>query len=75
MSVYEIVTKRIIELMESGEVPWRKPWSGGVSLGDCKNLMTGKPYRGINALLTAMVSYDSPYFLTYKQVATPRGIP
>ncbi|MDR0140180.1 ArdC family protein [Metabacillus idriensis] len=26
-SVYEIITKKIIEKLESGVVPWRKPWS------------------------------------------------
>ena len=26
-SVYEIVTQRIIEQLEAGVAPWRKPWS------------------------------------------------
>ena len=28
-NVYQIVTDRIIELLEQGTVPWHKPWSGG----------------------------------------------
>jgi antirestriction protein ArdC len=30
-SVYEMVTERIMEELENGVVPWRRPWvSGGV---------------------------------------------
>ena len=29
MNVYEIITQRIIEKLEAGTVPWRKPWKGG----------------------------------------------
>lgn len=27
-SVYEMVTDRIIEQLESGIIPWEKPWTG-----------------------------------------------
>lgn len=27
-AIYEMVTKRIIEELESGVIPWHKPWSG-----------------------------------------------
>ena len=27
-SVYEMVTERIIEQLESGVIPWEKPWTG-----------------------------------------------
>ena len=27
--VYQIVTDRIMTLLESGTIPWRKPWKGG----------------------------------------------
>jgi antirestriction protein ArdC len=71
--VYSLITNKIIEQLEQGTVPWRKPWSGGASLGDNKNLISGKPYRGINALLTAMGGYEQPYFLTYKQASQIGG--
>lgn len=65
--VYEIVTERIIERLEAGAVPWRRPWKvGGASDGAPTNLKTGKPYRGINIFLL-MGLYDSPYWLTFKQ--------
>ena len=45
-SVYEIVTKRIVEELEKGVIPWQKPWF------DKKiNYVTRKPYRGVNLLL------------------------
>lgn len=31
MNVYEIVTDKIIKLLEAGVIPWKKPWSGGES--------------------------------------------
>lgn len=77
-SVYEIITDRVIELLEKGVIPWRKPWSEARvnGMGRAKNLSTGKVYRGVNALIldaTAEVfGYKSPYWLTYKQ-AFERG--
>ena len=43
-TVYEIVTQTIIEKLEAGEVPWRRPWITSAP----KNLVSGKEYRGIN---------------------------
>jgi antirestriction protein ArdC len=62
-SVYEIVTDRIITLLQQGTVPWRKPWRTDAP----KSLATLKEYRGINALLLAVEGYASPYWLTFAQ--------
>ena len=40
--VYEIVTNRIIEELEKGVIPWRKPWTGG--RGGAYNRISRKPY-------------------------------
>ena len=69
--VYQIVTDRIIGLLESGTVPWRKPWASG-AVGHPQNLTSGKRYRGINVFLLSAVGYGSPYWLTYRQ-AQGRG--
>ena len=45
MDIYAIVTEKIINLLESGVVPWRRPWT---SAGLPRNLVSKKPYRGIN---------------------------
>jgi antirestriction protein ArdC len=59
LNVHEIVTERIIRELESGTVPWRKPWSAASP----KNLVSRKEYRGINRLLLT----GSEYWITFKQ--------
>lgn len=65
MTVYELVTNRIISELENGVVPWRKPWvSGGLP----KNFVTKKAYRGINCLLLHLSGFVEPYYLTFQQI-------
>ncbi|MGZ8938674.1 MAG: ArdC family protein, partial [Limisphaerales bacterium] len=66
-TVYEIVTERIVALLEQGTVPWQKPWA--TSGEDCmpRNLVSKKPYRGVNVFLLHAMSFESPHWLTYKQ--------
>lgn len=60
MDVYSIVTDRIIQALEIGVVPWRKPWVG---TGAAINYVSRKPYKGVNTLLL-----DQPgEYLTYRQ--------
>ena len=47
-SVYEVITERIIAMLETGTVPWQKPWK--VATGMPRNLVSKKPYRGMNVL-------------------------
>lgn len=64
-TVYEIITDRIIEQLEKGVVPWHKPWiSDGTEM---QNLVSKKPYRGINVFLLASRGYASPYWISFKQ--------
>lgn len=69
--VYEIVTDRIIALLEAGTVPWRKPWKS--QTGIPRNFVSRKAYRGINTLLLHCMNYESPYWLTYKQAEAKGG--
>lgn len=73
--VYDVITARIMELLDKGIVPWRKPWRGGRA-GMPKNLVSGKAYRGVNVFLLHCASvadgFDSPYWLTFRQ-AKERG--
>jgi len=64
MNTYEIVTERIIGLLEQGVVPWRRPWSAA---GAPRNLVSKKQYRGVNFFLLSATKYISPYWLTLKQ--------
>ena len=45
-------------------VPWRKPWS---SAGLPRNLVSEKPYRGINCFLLSASTFVSPFWLTIRQ--------
>jgi len=51
-NVHELVTAKILEALETGSVPWRKPWTGGGALP--RSLATGKAHRGINPFLLQM---------------------
>ena len=64
MDVYAIVTEKIINLLEQGIVPWRRPWA---STGLPRNLVSKKPYRGVNLFLLSATKYVSPFWLTMKQ--------
>lgn len=63
--LYQEVTDKLVKMMEEGVNPWAKPWTdskGAVPM----NYKTKKPYRGINFFLLSL-SFNDPYFLTYKQ--------
>jgi antirestriction protein ArdC len=64
MDTYAIVTEKIVNLLEQGIVPWRRPWA---STGLPRNLVSKKPYRGINLFLLSATKYVSPFWLTMKQ--------
>jgi antirestriction protein ArdC len=65
--VYREITERILDALESGTVPWRRPWR---DFGMQRNLSSRRPYRGINQLLTQLTQqlrgYGSPFWLTYR---------
>ncbi len=63
--VYAIITEKIMEKLEQGTVPWRKPWTDA---GIPTNLVSKRPYRGINLMLLAMAGYEYNVFLTSKQL-------
>jgi antirestriction protein ArdC len=67
---YQAVTDLILEHLEKGTVPWRCPWNREV--GRPCNFQSGKPYRGVNALLLGWRHCASPWWLTYRQ-AQERG--
>ena len=63
--VYQVVTDRIIALLEKGVVPWQKPWRGGEQMP--RNLVSGHEYRGVNVFLLHAMMYQSPFWLTFHQ--------
>ena len=53
LNVYQMVTDRIVEMMNQGIIPWEKPWKGmSTSLKDCAISYTSrKPYSLLNQIL------------------------
>jgi len=70
IDIYETITNRVIESLESGKIPWRKSWN---SIGGPQSFASRKEYRGINWFLLSMSAYSCPYWLTYKQAADMGG--
>ena len=71
MNVYEVITARIVDMLENGTVPWRKPWSANG--GEPRNLVSGKAYRGLNVFLLSAMGFSSPHWLTYRQASECGG--
>src|SRR4029453_14937339 len=62
--IYQAVTDRIVEALDRGVVPWRKPWTSRNSMP--VSLSTGKAYRGVKIILLGMAGYSDPRWGTYK---------
>lgn len=63
-TIYNMITNQIIEKLERGVVPWKKPFKNGIAV----NWKTQKPYRGINTVLL-----DGGEYATFKQIQEAGG--
>lgn len=66
--IYEAITNRIIDALEAGTIPWRKPWKGGCRYAISHT--TGKPYSLLNQLLLGERPGE---YLTWKQIHDEGG--
>jgi antirestriction protein ArdC len=64
-NVFQIVTDRIIDQLNKGVIPWRKPWTADYTAP--ANLVSRKAYRGINVFLLAAQGRTSPWWGTFNQ--------
>lgn len=64
-AIYDAVTNAVLKALESGVIPWRKPWDPCHALP--ANAVTNRPYRGVNVLLLGMAPYKDHRWLTVKQ--------
>ena len=71
MNNYEIITNAIIEKLDEGVIPWRRPYQGKMRWQ--KNFKTGQIYNGTNQMMTQMQNKLSPFWLTFKQASTLGG--
>ena len=71
INIRDTVTAQIIQAIEAGTPPWRKPWTGSTSGAMLPLRSTGEGYRGINILLLWCAahkhSYEAAHWFTYKQ--------
>ena len=66
MDIYAEVTSRIMQQMESGVIPWRKPW---IASGAAVSHATGKPYSLLNQMLLGRPGE----YATYAQIQKAGG--
>jgi antirestriction protein ArdC len=59
---YNEITSRILQALEEGVPPWRKPWKTSAA----HNVRTLRPYRGINTLLLALEDRADGRWGTFK---------
>jgi antirestriction protein ArdC len=62
--IYEMITNQIIEKLEAGTVPWKKPFKNGIP----RNWKSQKNYRGINLFLL-----DGGEYASFKQIKEAGG--
>lgn len=69
--VYEVITGQIVEQLERGVVPWARPWKvDGLAPS---NLVSRRPYRGINVFLLGFRTASTPWWLTFRQAKALGG--
>lgn len=66
MDIYAEITNRIISEMETGVIPWQKPWGAS---GSCVSYATGKPYSLLNQMLLGRPGE----YATFKQIQAAGG--
>lgn len=70
-AIREQITKKIIEALEKDIVPWRKPWRVSPNSGRPTNVVSKKPYSGVNPLLLELHNlrhnFESKWFGTFEQ--------
>lgn len=68
------VTTRIVDALQAGTPPWRRPWRNDVTnVGFAANGSTGHTYRGVNALLLGLAGYECRWWATSAQIRALGG--
>lgn len=72
ISVYDIVTSKVLEAMDKGSIPWKKPWKGGKASLPF-NAATKRQYSGGNMFFLSMLPYNVPGFVTFNQIKAAKA--
>jgi antirestriction protein ArdC len=71
--IYTRVTNRIVEELESGTMPWLKPWNAENAAGRITRPLrhNGQAYNGVNILMlwssAELQGFACPFWLTFQQ--------
>jgi len=71
MKPNEIITKKIIEQLEKGVIPWVRPWA---QKHKPINAVTKTCYHGVNFFLLSFTPYAQNCFLTFNQAKNAGGV-
>lgn len=73
---YKAITDTILALLDKGVKPWERPWEkvkGEVDFAMPHNVVTGRPYRGINVVMLWLQDYPTQQWLSFKQAKDLHG--
>jgi antirestriction protein ArdC len=68
--VADLITKKFIDALNEDVLPWQKGW---ILRGGPRNLVSKKPYRGINPLMLSFFGGGDQWFLTFNQIKALGG--
>jgi len=68
-NLYAEASARILVHLETGTIPWVKPWRATAGRNQPRNAVSQRPYSGCNVLMLwlAQRDYPTPAYLTFKQ--------
>ena len=66
---YSKITEKMLELIESGKLDWRKP----CQMAFQQNFASKHVYQGFNQLVTMYAGFSSPFWLSAKQIQERKG--
>ena len=55
------ITDRILDGLKSGTIPWRKPWRADENSGSPADVISRRPYSGVNPILLDLVAMSRGY--------------
>lgn len=65
------ITQQIVTALEGNVIPWRKPWSSSPNAGRPANVVSRKPYSGVNPHILRLhqlrFGYTSRWYATFQQ--------
>ena len=75
--LYQEITDAIVAELEQGFAPWVKPWRSTAGQNAAMNIVSRRPYSGINVLITwaacSRNGWKAPHFLSFDQAKEAGG--